>query len=608
MSIEEIIYSCNNEYSNSFYSIYSLVIKKYLLNLLINKKTLHQYEDCINYFIKINDINFKDSLEDIRIAQILYNTLNDKNVYIKFHKNEIIILDSINLFNQIYNVQTINYSLENINLEFKLEFNIDNLSIPSEIISYIDNIYYIISGYNNCIFNQIYKKEKNILQKKKIEINKRIKEILLIIKKIYKLVLNETINIHDPKFDRIAFINSLSIISIIKLKTKDVELNNEIIKEVLLIFNGNNQIKEKEEIETNESQKDTIESSKDTIISVEIENKTDSEYETHKNNILNVIKMYDLLYIEFGNETEDFVEFIERLFNEYDILKEILETTNENFMDNLLINFISEFKEFIELNEKILEDEINILKEFIRLTLEIIDKVNDEFYNIGYYENIYKIQLCNFKMKQTINTQNNISKLNNELKEISEAKDNSEIQKISDEIEKEIEKNNQIINSYNNEIQKIKNYSNTQSEEDDNLDDELLKINKYIDELIYYYNDKHIEVSREEIVELFQKCGIKYDYVKFNGFYDIFNNIEIFMKFINNLSIIKKEITRKDIELFIVLFNYKKLETYDLYINRIKEDGLTFYNNKFKLNMYEINILLTKIGFFIKDLIEKIDN
>jgi hypothetical protein len=593
MNIEEIIYSCNNEY----YNIYSLVIKKYLLNLLINKKTLESYEDCINYFIKINDINFKDSLEDIRIAKILYNALNDKNVYIKFHKNEIIILDSFNLFNQIYDINTINYSLENVNLKFKLEFNIDNLNTINNIISYIDNTYIQITGYNNCIFNQMYKKEETNFLKKRIEISKRIKEITIIIKRIYKLVLNETVDISD--INREIFINSVRIISIIRLKIKNTELNKDKIKELLLIFNGN-QINRDEEEET------------------EIENQTDSEYENHKNNILNVIKIYDQLFNEFGNENEDFIEFIERLFNEYDILNNILEMTNENLIDNLLNNFVSEFKEFIELNEKILEDEINILKEFIKLTLEIINKVNDEFYNIGYYENIFKIQLCNFKMIQTINKQNNILKLNNELKEISETKDNSEIQKISEEIEKEIEKNNQIINSYNNEIEKIKNWSSSQSEEDDNLDDELLKINKNIDELIYYYNENEnknendkeiqIQISRKEIIELFEKCGLKYNYVKFNGFPDIFEEKEIFMKFINNLHIIKKNLDKKSIELFLILFNYKKSDTYDLYVNRIKEEGITFYNNKFILNKYEIDLLLLKIGFFIKDLIEKIDN
>ena len=588
MSIEEIIYSCNNEYSNSFYSIYSLVIKKYLLNLLINKKTLEPYEECINYFIKINDVNFKDSLEDIRIAKILYNALNDKNVYIKFHKNEIIILDSFDLFNQIYHINTINYSLENINLEFKLEFNINNLNKPIEIISYIDNIYNEITGYNNCIFNEMYKKEKNIYMKKRIEINKRIKEISIIIKKIYKLVLNETIDVSDINHE--IFINSIRIISIIKLKTKNTELNKDKIKELLLIFNGN---------QTNETE---------TEEETEKENKTDSEFENQKNNIINVIKVYDQLYDEFGNDNEDFIEFIERLFIEYNTLNEILEVLNENLMDDLLINFVSELKEFIELNEKILEDKINILKEFIKLTLEIINKVNDEFYNIGYYENIFKIQLCNFKMNQTKNTQNNILKLNNELKEISEAKDNSEIQKISDEIEKEIEKNNLIINSYMNEIEKIKNWSNSQSEEDDNLDDELLKINKNIDELIYYYNEneKEIQISRKEIIELFEKCGIKFDYVKFNGLSDIFEDKETFMKFINSLFIIKKNFNQKSIELFLILFNYKKSETYELYVNRIKEEGLTFYNNKFKLNKYDIEFLLLKIGFFIKDLIEKI--
>jgi len=604
MNIEEIIYSCNNEYIystyNPFYNIYSLVIKKYLLNLLINKKTIEPFEDCINYFIKINDINFKDSLEDLSIAKILYDSLNDKNLYIKFHKNEIIILDSYELFQSTEKqTELINYSLENVNLEFKLDFNfyiISNLNNSSDIISYIDNTYNLLTGFNNCIFNKIYKKVKSLLRKRIIEINKRIKEISLIIKRIYKLVLNENINICD--INRESFINSISIILIIKLNydklIQDSELNDDKIKEILLIFNGG----KKSETQETEKTEETEETEK---------------FNKQKNNILNVIKIYNQIYAEFGSE--DIIELLEKLFNEYDNLKELLEDTNENQIENLFINFVNEIKEIIELNEKILEDEINILKEFIKLTTEIIIRINDmfndefnEYYNLTYYENLFKIQLINFKKIQVNNTYNNLLKLNNELKEMSHIENGPEVEKILEEVEKEIQKNKQLIISYDVDIQKIKELTISQSEEDDILDEDLIIINKNIDELIYFYNEKQINVGRNDIIELFEKCGIQYSYVKFNNIIDIFKDIDTFIKFINTLSIIKKDISKKNIKLFLILFNFKISETYETYVNRIKEEGLTFYNNKFKLNIYEVDNLLSKIGFFIKDLIEKIDN
>jgi hypothetical protein len=594
MNIEEIICSHNYEY----YNIYSLVIKKYLLNLIINKKSINtnintnkydEYDECINYFININDINFKDSLEDIDIANILFNSLN----IIQFHKNNIIILDTFYLFNHSNQPETINYSLENINLNFKLEFNFNLFDDISYIISKIDNIYYNLSGFNNCIFNKMYKKYLFQNKKSRIEINKRIKEISLLITKIYKLVLNENININD--INRDIFINSIRIISILKFKYLQLEskerdeLNIETIKELLLIF-------KKEETESE----------------IEI------DYDLQKKNILNIIILHDKLCNEFckrkTNETnEDIIDFIERIFNEYDSLNEILkELINKNFIDELFSNFITDMNSFIELNEKIEEDKINILKEFIKLTTEIINKCGfDEYENISYYENIFKIQLLNYKMKQTIQKQNNILKLNDDLNKISESKNMIEIQKILEEINKEIEKNDNLINIYNLEIDKIKNLSYSHGTEDEKineqLDEEIFNINKNIDELLYFYNEKGLQVNHKEVIELFNNCGIKYNYVNFNGIIDIFNNKEIFLKFIDNLEIVKKDISKKNIELFLILFNYKKSEkseTYETYVNRIKQEGLTFYNNKFKLNNYEIDFLISRIGFFIKDLIE----
>jgi hypothetical protein len=301
----------------------------------------------------------------------------------------------------------------------------------------------------------MYKKYLFQNKKSKIEINKRIKEISYLITKIYKLVLNENININY--INRYIFINSIRIISILKFKYLQLEskekeeLNIETIKELLLIF-------KKEETESEK----------------------EIDYELQKKNILNIIILHDKLCNEFctrkTNETnEDIIDFIERLFNEYDSLNEILkELINKNFIDELFINFITDMNSFIELNEKIEEDKINILKEFIKLTTEIINKCGfDEYENINYYENIFKIQLLNFKMKEIIQKQNNILKLNDDLNKISESKNMIEIQKILEEINKEIEKNDNLINIYNLEINKIKNLSNSQCTEDEKLEEQL---------------------------------------------------------------------------------------------------------------------------------------
>ena len=486
-------------------------------------------------------------------------------------------------------------------MNYKLEFNFELLNNTNEIISKIDHIYYYLTGFNNCIFDKIYKKYVFQNKKSKIEINKRIREISYLITKIYKLVLNENININD--INRDIFINSIRIISILKFKylqleSKDrEELNIDTIKELLLIF-------KKEETES------------------EIEKEID--YELQKKNILNIIILHDKLCNEFctkktidineTNETnEDIIDFIERMFNEYDTLNELLkEIINTHFIDELFSNFITEMSSFIELNEKIEEDKINILKEFIKLTNEIINKCGfEEYENISYYENIFKIQLLNFKMIQTKQKQNNILKLNNDLNKISESKNMIEIQKILEEINKEIEKNDNLINVYNLEIDKIKNLSSSQGTEDEKideqLDEELFNINRNIDEILYFYNEKGLQVNHKEVIELLNNCGIQYNYVKFNGIIDIFNDKDIFLKFIDNLEIVKKNISKKNIELFLTLFSYiksEKSETYETYVNRIKQEGISFYNNKFRLNNYEIDFLISKIGFFIKDLIE----
>jgi hypothetical protein len=581
MNIEEIIYSCNNEY----YNIYSFVIKKYLLNLIINNKLTNKYEECINYFISINDINFKDSLEDISIAKILYYSLNNHDTFTNkiFHKNKIIILDSLQMFNKsISCLNEINYSLENINLNFKFIFNFSNFDI-----SYIDNIYYDLTGYNNLIFTKIYNKIESIKMKQTIEIKKRLKEILLIIKKIYKLVLNDNNIQNISEINRETLISSLQIISIIKFKLKDSILNNDTIKELLSVFNQ-------------EIKQDSL---------------SDSEYEIQKNNILSVLLTYDKIYDEY--ECVNPVEFIEKLFLESDNLNEILLEINLLNINELFINFANEMKTFIELNEQIMEDEINILKEFIRLSIDILIKINElypndfnDFVNYSYYENLYKIQFINFKKRQLEITYNNLIKLNKELKEIPESK-MSDISKISKEVEKEIEKNFKLINNYNSEIENILKYTNSQSDEDEKLDDDIIKINKNIDELIYFFNEKdsELKIDRKDIIELLVKVGISYNRIEFNNITDIFEEKEIFLKFINSLSIQKKKIEDiKNVKLFLLLFNYTNNDTYDEYIKKILENGLIIYHNNFTLNKYEVELIINKIGFFIHDLITDLIN
>ena len=523
MNINKIIYSNNN----SEYSKYSIDIKKFLLNLLIiNEDISTKYIDCINYFILINDENFCDSLNDINICNILLNGLNDPYLSNLFNTNQIVISRSINIFNSnnTDNIDNIfnnrKYSLKNINLncdvsEIKsklIKLDSENLDIS---VGILDDIYNIIINDKEekicIIFTRLYNKFNRIIKLNKSEVNRRLKRITIIIENIYKLVLNNNEQIDNIYNEhRENFINSIQIISIIKLKIdnllkehkKDTKIdikidyiddlfknNPKIINEILAIF-------------TNSNNSDSASNDENIIGSNILHIKNILKmYE----NILNIINLSnDTINIEISEIDID-INYIDGLFDEYSNLKLIENSFLENHIDNQISIFIEDIKEFISLNENCDEDDHNILIELNKLIIELITDVKNNqninilnvrlneleeleglnkissnnqceisylkkeideielFCNIELFESIQKIYNLNFKKNKINSNLLSIVNLNDELElqltDINYYTDEESyinIQKINEELIKEINKGKKTIEKIDFEIDRKK--------------------------------------------------------------------------------------------------------------------------------------------------------
>ena len=96
---------------------------------------------------------------------------------------------------------------------------------------------------------------------------------------------------------------------------------------------------------------------------------------------------------------------------------------------------------------------------------------------------------------------------------------------------------------------------------------------------------------------LLSNCNIKTDM----DILEILENKESFIRFVKNLKIIQKEITKKNQIIFLALFNIIPSETYNEWFSRIKKNGLLIIN-KILLNEKEIDYIIDDIAFFLKDL------
>jgi len=150
--------------NNSYFTLYSVPLKKYIIDKIKKNNELQKYKNIINYFILVeNDYLITDKKEDY--------TENENN---DIENNDLNMIDKLLFINKIVSKENYFYSInEKIN-----EISIKNIN----------------------------------------EVKKRIQYISIIIEKIYKIILNEDKSINEILNEKLSFISSIQIIIIIKLK------------------------------------------------------------------------------------------------------------------------------------------------------------------------------------------------------------------------------------------------------------------------------------------------------------------------------------------------------------------------------------------------------
>ena len=476
MNIQEIIFSNDPILFNK----HEINIKIFLLDL-INKNLLdnEKYEDIINFFILKKDKNFCDSLNNNKICNIFYNSLNNPHTVNIFNSNQIIISKSLNIFNDLYDVQTrcLNLNLdtylnENIIKRNLMQLDENNINKSLEILDKIYSVFFINGNIKK--FTIMYKNINEIISLNKMELTNRINEISTILKVIYKLVLNDNLKINE--LDIHEFINMISIISIIKLKIDDILKSKNITDINLLILDD-----------------------KESLTDVFKIFNSDAEINQESiNNIKGVIKKYDKI-IEILNNTNDPIKIIEELYNEYQQLIEI----SINNIDCYIIDFINDIKEYLQLIDNIddsLENvnnvendeeiKLSILFELNKSIIELIKKIKNDsniqvYYNRSdecnvnsteyaylkyeikkieyllddvFFENFNEICYINLKknniirkINKLINLQNllekNLTKLSEQI-EFNKENDNINLNLINEELKKEINSNNTLLEEH----------------------------------------------------------------------------------------------------------------------------------------------------------------
>ena len=582
MNIQDILASNNISYFNLYY----LPLKKYLLYDLINDKSITQYNNIVQYFlssVEINqitqtDINFKDSLENKQIANILLSVLNDSNICNLYNTNQIIILDNIELYqSNDFNLSTtfnsvLKYdeSLFNVDKEIELiTTNIKLLDNNNDIyynLNIIDNIYFQITG-NKKKYSLLYEIIKPLSIKSIVEIKKTIREIKLIIKPIYQIVHESEEDDPDLESDYSTLLNMIQVILIIKtkidliLKEKNIilltydlntyrknlvdilETDPNIIRELLKIFNYSEDQIENELIESE--------------IIEHILNSLENYY-----NIESIIKKNIL-----SNEIE-VVSYLENLYEEYETLNEMLNVYLDNSIDMIIKDFIISIRATLNSPSELID---NLIKLLINLTMDI--KENNNVL-------ILDQRLIDLKNE---NNQNN----NREIIKILKNKQNIDIL------------TSQILYSFN-ETSTIQEYI------DINLfiiNENINNINYQIKNIIEFYkNEYDIETTVDSIINLLVNSNIIYNHNKYN-IINIFENKNIFMEFINDLLIDQKEINLKNDILLLMLFKFKSNEKTNEWFDRHSINGFSFYNNNFILDKMDLKIVLNKLEDYFTEII-----
>jgi hypothetical protein len=359
MNIEDIICSNNSDiYLNNL-----IPIKKFLLKILLQNKEFNiKYNDCINYFILNNDINFLDSISSSSICLILYNCLNDPLLADKFNNNEIIISKSLNIFNQTYKYEQNIYSLNNINLKYENEYIyekiklLDSMNILQSIYVLDDLINYI--NIDSPKFIKMYNKYNNVINICKNELLKRIKYNDILVKKIYYYILNENLSIDNIIENKDNLINALRIVTIFNIKINELLDKNKNIDENIDYLFENEQEKICNIFKLFNNSNNNVNVISSLLI---LDTHTIILYKKHIKNmydIYNNVNLYNLNKI-------DIIEFVENIFDEYEQINKLLELYNDNDFDYFFDNLIKNIQQIPNNDDKVLIKLVKIIIEFL---------------------------------------------------------------------------------------------------------------------------------------------------------------------------------------------------------------------------------------------------
>jgi len=370
------------------------------------------------------------------------------------------------------------------------------------------------------------------------EVKKRIKYIQIIIERIYKLILNDNKSIEKILKDKQSLISSIQIITIVKLKKDPSQLSQ--------LFNLSKSI----------------------------------NIDEHIKNLLNIYDQID----ELLKYPQNILEYIEELISEYENLFEML----DDFFYNNLPEIIHQYVE--EINLILNEDRLDDLS-------DIYDTIVDEIKSNN------NIVLLTGRLNELEN--NNIDTLSSldSINHLISKKTIPSYGELNILINKKI-KLLEVFKNTNNEIYTIK--STLQYISFDYTIDtfNIEEINFNLSIIQNYFKSEHkIDLTFDDLIMLCSNSSnspnssIKTDM----DILEILENKESFIRFVKNLKIIKKEITKKNQTIFLALFNIIPSETYNEWFTRIKKNGLLIIN-KILLNEKEIDYIIDDIAFFLKDL------
>ena len=294
----------------------------------------------------------------------------------------------------------------------------------------------------------------------------------------------------------------------------------------------------------------------------------------HIKNLLNIYDKID----ELLKYPQNILEYIEELINEYENLFEML----DDFFYNNLPEIIHKYVE--EINLILNEDRLDDLS-------DIYDSIVDEIKSNN------NIVLLTGRLNELENNNIDILSSLDSINHLISKKPIPSYGELNILITKKI-KLLEIFKNTNNEIYTIK--STLQYISFDYTIDtfNIEEINFNLSIIQNYFKNEHkIDVTFDDLIMLFSNCNIKTDM----DILEILENKESFIKFIKNLKIIQKDITKKNKMILLALFNIKQLETYNEWFSRIKKNGLLIIN-KILLNEKEIDYIIDDISFFLKDL------